>query len=369
MQFFTNTSLNKASNRVGFARLGFEDLEQRQMLCGNAFCHCPGDQATTPADFDSLIQLISEPITEQGASETNLVNKVYPVGDLLVPVDGNSPIGDNQGGFGGGFGDDGNSMDNSESDDSSLRAVIDFVMEEMSGAASTETDSAETVNVYPVADLVIPLNASGLGSNEKGNAGGFDGGRGGFAEGGDPDIDGNRDDRQKDHVDVELEVSDLLDQLRRLHDTQIVIEVRFITLNDNFFENIGVDFDFDVEDTTDVTSCDLDDEVNNQEEAKTEDAVTENDNDPADVFPFSTTMTVQLPVFPIISVSTTVSVPDGGTVLMGGIKRLNENRHERGLPILSKVPYINRLFKNVGIGREAKSLMMMVTPRIIIQEE
>ena len=39
------------------------------------------------------------------------------------------------------------------------------------------------------------------------------------------------------------------------------------------------------------------------------------------------------------------------------------------MPILSKLPYINRLFKNVGIGRETQSLMMMVTPRIIIQEE
>ncbi len=34
-----------------------------------------------------------------------------------------------------------------------------------------------------------------------------------------------------------------------------------------------------------------------------------------------------------------------------------------------KLPYINRLFKNVAIGRETDSLMMMVTPRIIIQEE
>ena len=42
---------------------------------------------------------------------------------------------------------------------------------------------------------------------------------------------------------------------------------------------------------------------------------------------------------------------------------------ERGLPLMSKLPYINRLFKNVGIGRETESLMMMVTPRIIIQEE
>jgi general secretion pathway protein D len=79
--------------------------------------------------------------------------------------------------------------------------------------------------------------------------------------------------------------------------------------------------------------------------------------------------TVQLPSFSFITVTTTVSVPDGGTVLLGGIKRLSEGRSEFGVPILSKVPYVNRLFKNVGIGRETQSLLMMVTPRIIIQEE
>jgi general secretion pathway protein D len=80
-------------------------------------------------------------------------------------------------------------------------------------------------------------------------------------------------------------------------------------------------------------------------------------------------VTVQLPSFSFVAVVTTVSVPDGGTVLLGGIKRLSEGRKEIGVPLLSKVPYINRLFKNVGIGRETDSLMMMVTPRIIIQEE
>ena len=79
--------------------------------------------------------------------------------------------------------------------------------------------------------------------------------------------------------------------------------------------------------------------------------------------------TVQLPTFQVITVSTTVSVPDGGTVLLGGIKRLVEGRNEFGVPLLSKVPYIDRLFRNVGIGRETDSLMMMVTPHIIIQEE
>ncbi|MFM7248797.1 MAG: hypothetical protein ACKO5R_02765 [Planctomycetaceae bacterium] len=79
--------------------------------------------------------------------------------------------------------------------------------------------------------------------------------------------------------------------------------------------------------------------------------------------------TLQQPEFISTSVTTTVSVPDGGTVLLGGIKRLREGRNEFGVPILSKIPYINRLFKNVGMGRVTDSLMLMVTPRIIIQEE
>jgi general secretion pathway protein D len=60
------------------------------------------------------------------------------------------------------------------------------------------------------------------------------------------------------------------------------------------------------------------------------------------------------------------SIPEA--IVTNGATR-TVHRSERGVPILSKVPWISRLFKNVGIGREAQSLMMMVTPRIIIQEE
>jgi general secretion pathway protein D len=79
--------------------------------------------------------------------------------------------------------------------------------------------------------------------------------------------------------------------------------------------------------------------------------------------------TVQLPTFAFQTVTTTVSVPDGGTVLLGGIKRMTEVRRENGVPMLSKLPYLNRLFTNVAIGKASESLMMMVTPRIIIQSE
>ncbi len=77
----------------------------------------------------------------------------------------------------------------------------------------------------------------------------------------------------------------------------------------------------------------------------------------------------QQPTFTTITLNTTVNVPDGGTVLLGGLKTLSEARNEFGPPILSKIPYLNRLFRNIGYGREAQSLMIMVTPRIIINEE
>jgi type II secretory pathway component GspD/PulD (secretin) len=79
--------------------------------------------------------------------------------------------------------------------------------------------------------------------------------------------------------------------------------------------------------------------------------------------------TLQLPNTTTNVVTTTVTVPDGGTVLLGGVKTLNEQRLEYGVPIFSKMPLIDRLFRNVGIGRTTTSLMLMVTPRIVILEE
>ena len=119
----------------------------------------------------------------------------------------------------------------------------------------------------------------------------------------------------------------------------------------------------------DVDTFTFEGETSSNTGSSTETDPDANETTTANNIQFTRGTTVQLPNFAITSVSTTVSVPDGGTVLMGGIKRLAEGRNERGMPILSKLPYINRLFKNVGIGRETQTLMMMVTPRIIIQEE
>jgi len=94
------------------------------------------------------------------------------------------------------------------------------------------------------------------------------------------------------------------------------------------------------------------------------------------VFPLPTTAnnsgtvsTIEFPVIQFSNIETTVRVPDGGTVLLGGIRRLSDGTQVNGVPILNQVPYINRLFRNSATIRDSQTLMLMVTPRVIILEE
>jgi len=85
--------------------------------------------------------------------------------------------------------------------------------------------------------------------------------------------------------------------------------------------------------------------------------------------PVPFTQFLQQPRFSNLETQTVVVVPDGGTVVMGGLKYMTEGRNEFGPPVLSKIPYLNRLFKNVAYGREGRSILIMVTPRVIINRE
>lgn len=78
---------------------------------------------------------------------------------------------------------------------------------------------------------------------------------------------------------------------------------------------------------------------------------------------------VQLPNISLTELATTVSVPDGGTLLIGGQRLVGEVEVESGVPILSKIPIINRLFTNRSYVRDTKVLLILVRPHIIIQKE
>lgn len=78
---------------------------------------------------------------------------------------------------------------------------------------------------------------------------------------------------------------------------------------------------------------------------------------------------IQLPVVTTTRVQTTVTVPDEGTVLLGGQRLLTERQVEVGVPILSKLPIINRFFTNRIESKEESTLIVLVKPTIMIQQE
>ena len=78
---------------------------------------------------------------------------------------------------------------------------------------------------------------------------------------------------------------------------------------------------------------------------------------------------VDLPTSLDHRIRTTVSVPDKGTALLGGQRTVREYETEVGVPILSKIPYLNRFFTNRTTSREESTLLILLRPEIIIQQE
>jgi type II secretory pathway component GspD/PulD (secretin) len=64
-----------------------------------------------------------------------------------------------------------------------------------------------------------------------------------------------------------------------------------------------------------------------------------------------------------------VSVPDKGTIMLGGQILMNEIEIEVGVPVLSKIPIVNRFFTNRLTTRSEKTQMLLIRPEIMIQQE
>jgi type II secretory pathway component GspD/PulD (secretin) len=78
---------------------------------------------------------------------------------------------------------------------------------------------------------------------------------------------------------------------------------------------------------------------------------------------------IQLPRIGVQVVRTTVSVPDGGTLMIGGLSYAFDSEEESGLPILSKIPLLGKLFSRRGFTTQRYNIVILVKPTIIIQEE
>jgi general secretion pathway protein D len=79
--------------------------------------------------------------------------------------------------------------------------------------------------------------------------------------------------------------------------------------------------------------------------------------------------TISLPEIQVTQVNTSASVPDRGTLLIGGQRIIEEVEVEAGSPVFSKIPWINRFFTNRVTSKDESTLLILIRPEIIIQQE
>lgn len=81
------------------------------------------------------------------------------------------------------------------------------------------------------------------------------------------------------------------------------------------------------------------------------------------------TSAIQVPVTDQSTIRTSVTVPDQGTLLLGGQRVIKEVEVETGVPVLSKIPVLSRFFSNRVDVKEESTLIILIRPQILIQDE
>lgn len=75
-------------------------------------------------------------------------------------------------------------------------------------------------------------------------------------------------------------------------------------------------------------------------------------------------VSLQLPELEVKSVYTTVEVPDGGSILLGGLNKIRNVERRAEVPWLAKIPVLGFFFKEEGYSDEKESLMILISARI-----
>ncbi|MCA9320975.1 MAG: hypothetical protein KDB53_09585, partial [Planctomycetes bacterium] len=80
-------------------------------------------------------------------------------------------------------------------------------------------------------------------------------------------------------------------------------------------------------------------------------------------------VTLQLPELQKQAVNTTVVVPDGGTLLLGGMKFAEEKTLESGVPVLRDIPIVSFFFSKTGKSTNMRDLIILLKVDIVIGAE
>ena len=156
-----------------------------------------------------------------------LYTKIYKVADLVIPLPGNSGQAGKKATASGDSASGDSASDDSASDDS---ASDDSASDDSASDDSASDDSAQA-DFETLIDLITSTVAPDTWSEV--------GGPGKIHE-----YPANLSLVVTQASDVHGEVSELLQQLRRLQDLQVTVEAKFVQIPDDCFKKLGIDFDF-----------------------------------------------------------------------------------------------------------------------------
>jgi type II secretory pathway component GspD/PulD (secretin) len=190
---------------------------------------------------------------------------------------------------------------------------------------------------------------------------------------------------------VQKKVADALSGLRREQEVNVCLEVRVVRVSEQTFERIGVDFEpktgafLDQAGLRDVLGAAQGDRRTNIMQAP---KVACFDKQRVNFRLAEDGKNVALSLTPTISADRRfvrlkvrlcqdgaeeeklkAILADGGSIALPGWSVQRVTAQETAVPVLSRIPYVNRLFKTVGYGRESEKVFLMVTPRVIVQQE
>ncbi len=74
---------------------------------------------------------------------------------------------------------------------------------------------------------------------------------------------------------------------------------------------------------------------------------------------------IGLPKMSIQRTWTSVTVPDGGTVLLGGFRSMDEKKYVSTVPIVGQIPILNLLFRRRAELREKRSLIILISAKMM----
>ncbi|MGE3171137.1 MAG: hypothetical protein AB7O97_00840 [Planctomycetota bacterium] len=80
-------------------------------------------------------------------------------------------------------------------------------------------------------------------------------------------------------------------------------------------------------------------------------------------------ISIQLPEVTLQRVRTTVTMPDGGTMMLGGMRLVERQNLTSGVPFLKDLPGLSFLFSRKGTSLQNRKILILINAKIVIMEE